>query len=549
MYKGSPMPRLTRLVLALVVITIAATAPSAGANTWVVGLDDPDPDVLRVVTPFYRAEVHRDPMRIVSVEWDINGRGEYRQAIVEELPGTQWKSTLYAGVGGFTDTFAGAAGQIVRHPDGRTATFADIPLAEGLAADWTFTFRPDRIEHEIMWHAASDQSALFNLGHQIVTAMGVAGDEVERVRRGDVDGFSRYTQAYDEDRVIRETFVEDSTPLQGNRFFNGLGFLWQNVFPGKAQLGAGTTSGGRFIIRGMHPDEAWVRSNSNRIGHFAPADEYMKDFTFLKHDGVWHLFYNVGDAGPVQDWQQPENEKAFGHATSTDLVNWTMHPRVMHAVPGTWEGMVVSAPVIRKIDDTWHMLYTGFDSDVVGLQRNGLATSTDLFTWTRHPANPVSIGPDWTTGDLTRWWDYRDPDLLWHEGAWLQFNPVHDRNVGRYAISIQRSTDMVTWEDLGPAKGMYKDGVMESAQVFERDGTYWMLNSATGMSLWRTDDPVDGTWEEVPFEFPERGFWAGWEIYQDGDQWIAAAFEWKLYGNYITFWELQWIDGLPVVRY
>jgi len=56
------------------------------------------------------------------------------------------------------------------------------------------------------------------------------------------------------------------------------------------------------------------------------------------------MFYNVGNAGQSQDWQETGNEKAFGHATSTDLVNWQHHPRVLPVVPGTWEGNVVSAP-------------------------------------------------------------------------------------------------------------------------------------------------------------------------------------------------------------
>ena len=137
-----------------------------------------------------------------------------------------------------------------------------------------------------------------------------------------------------------------------------------------------------------------MRANSGQIGQFSREGEYVKDYFVIKKGRTFHLFYNVGVANDTQDWQEPDSEKAFGHATSTDLVHWEHHPRVIRVVPGTWEGQVVSAPSIVKHKGTYYMVYTGFDDRWLGKQTVGLATSKDLFDWKRCPENPVYTAPE-----------------------------------------------------------------------------------------------------------------------------------------------------------
>ena len=135
-----------------------------------------------------------------------------------------------------------------------------------------------------------------------------------------------------------------------------------------------------------------------KIGEFSREGEYVKDYYVFREADTFHLFYNVGNAGETQQWFEAGNEKAFGHATSKDLKTWEHHPRVLEAVPGSWEGMVVSAPSIIKHNETYYMFYTGFDDRVPGKQTVGLATSKDLFTWERHPGNPVYEAIDMKVG-------------------------------------------------------------------------------------------------------------------------------------------------------
>ena len=283
------------------------------------------------------------------------------------------------------------------------------------------------------------------------------------------------------------------------------------------------------------------------IGEFYREGEYMKDYYVFKEGDTFHLFYNVGDAGKTQDWQEAGNEKAFGHATSKDLKTWEHHPRILEVVPGTWEGQVVSAPSILKYGDTYYMTYTGFDDRVVGKQAIGLATSKDLFNWERYEGNPVYEAPEWTIRNESGWLDCRDAHIIRHGDEFLMFTMV-TTDKGKGAIALASSKDLKKWTDLGPAVVTFD--APESPRVFDHNGTFYMFaTSGHGKVLLKTKDPKSNKWEEIPFRWPAPGFWSGWEVVQDGDRTIFSAFEWKLDGNFIRFWDVDWNGETPAVRY
>jgi len=117
---------------------------------------------------------------------------------------------------------------------------------------------------------------------------------------------------------------------------------------------------------------------------FAEApDLYAKDHSLIQHtDGVYHLFYSVGRAG--EGWNLPGNEINLGHATSTDLVHWTIQPRIMPIdVPNRWKARNVWAPhvirtqiVVNSLTWEYLMSYTGVDS--LRNQQIGLAVSLPM---------------------------------------------------------------------------------------------------------------------------------------------------------------------------
>ena len=283
------------------------------------------------------------------------------------------------------------------------------------------------------------------------------------------------------------------------------------------------------------------------VGEFSREGEYVKDYYVFLEGDTFHLFYNVGNAGQSQQWFEAGNEKAFGHATSKDLKTWQHHPRVLEVVPGTWEGMVVSAPSIIYHEGLYYLFYTGFDDRVPGKQTIGLATSKDLFAWTRHPGNPVYVAPEWAVGRPDGWIDCRDSHVLKYGDEFLLFTMVTTKE-GKGAIALASSKNLTEWKDLGPAVVTFKEP--ESPRVFEHGGSFYMfISSAHGKQMLRTKDPKKGPWEEIPFRWPAPGLWSGWEVAQQGDRTVFSAFEWKSFGNFIRFWEVQWQDGVPSVEY
>jgi hypothetical protein len=81
------------------------------------------------------------------------------------------------------------------------------------------------------------------------------------------------------------------------------------------------------------------------------------------------------------------------------------------------------------------LLYTGTSCGDGGLvQRIGLATSSDLVTWTKHPANPV-LEAD------RRWYELID-DTTWHDQAWRDPWLFRNRDDGTFhALVTARAND------------------------------------------------------------------------------------------------------------
>ena len=292
------------------------------------------------------------------------------------------------------------------------------------------------------------------------------------------------------------------------------------------------------------------------LGYFAKPGEYMKDFFFLKDGETYHLIYNRGEAGPEQSWLVKGNEDSFGHATSTDLVNWEFHDPVMHADQGNWEELVISAPCIKKIDGVWKMFYTGFAAKPKGYQAIGMAESDDLVHWRKDPDNPIYEGPGWayvrTEKGHEGYYDCRDPHVIEYEGRYLMYTSVLT-NWNEGAIAIAKTTDFRNWTDCGwaftePKTNDHGFGrVPESPAVFERDGWYYMLTSQN--AGYKTRTPDKPCWERFDFPWPKEGFYAAFEVVQEGDRYIGAAFNWKTEGNFILFWEFDWVDGNPSIDY
>ena len=78
------------------------------------------------------------------------------------------------------------------------------------------------------------------------------------------------------------------------------------------------------------------------------------------------------------------------------LNEWKRHGPIFDVgARGAFDGAWCVLPCVHRIGGKWHLYYTGFDGGSAGLQSfhgMGLASSDDLFHWTKRPGEPVLSG-------------------------------------------------------------------------------------------------------------------------------------------------------------
>ncbi|XBH20898.1 GH32 C-terminal domain-containing protein [Jonesiaceae bacterium BS-20] len=222
--------------------------------------------------------------------------------------------------------------------------------------------------------------------------------------------------------------------------------------------------------------------------HFTPEKNWMNDPNGLVYEnGTWHLFFQHNPEGT--GW----GNMSWGHATSTDLMNWEEQPI---AIPQTFDsngdsiedifsgsivvdhkntsglGSLESPPLIA----IYTSAYTDKHLSLGGIQAQSIAYSNDHGqTWTKYENNPV-LDRDSA--------NFRDPKVFWHENAatgegyWVMVAV----EATDYQVVLYRSDDLKSWDflsDFGPANAV--GGIWECPDLFELpiDGdpnnTKWVL--------------------------------------------------------------------------
>ncbi len=217
-----------------------------------------------------------------------------------------------------------------------------------------------------------------------------------------------------------------------------------------------------------------------------PEGRYLNDHCLICEGDMWHFFGIVGPVGKSCFTQG--SETSFAHFVSPDLRAWTACPDVLE-VEGTWPDTDhVFAPNVMKKDGVFYMLYAGLDAARV--QRMCLATSPDLYAWTRHPGNPVIVpslswaawpGFSRAEDDMSA---CRDAHILQlPEGGYIAYwvAEMNDRcGPDATCVAASLSRDLVHWQELGPVFliNRWDDGstaAAESPCVVCKDGWYWLF--------------------------------------------------------------------------
>ena len=199
------------------------------------------------------------------------------------------------------------------------------------------------------------------------------------------------------------------------------------------------------------------------------TEPLIKDHCLIRENGVFHLFYLRGD--PAID---------IGHASSTDLIHWTVEDAVLSVEPGTWDDLAMWAPQVFKIGNGWMMYYTGVN--LASSQQTGIAFSTDLYDWFKLPWPVYHPDPlTWAEWSPNAFSHGRDPFVFKHEGLFYMLNTAKTWfNKGAVACAV--STDGFAWQDAGPLFVNNTWHVMESLQCLERNGRFHMFFTEEGVA-------------------------------------------------------------------
>lgn len=229
---------------------------------------------------------------------------------------------------------------------------------------------------------------------------------------------------------------------------------------------------------------------------FELEDHWVWDFWFADDGDTFHLYY-LHAPKSLGDPQLRHRNARIGHATSTDLRVWRDHGAILS--PGnsgdfdetaTWTGSVV-----RAQDGTWRMFYTGarFLDDVshANIESIGMATSTDLHTWSKLPGPVVTADPRWYETLGTSSWPeeaWRDPWVFansagngWH--MLITARGAHGDEFDRAVIGHAVSSDLNTWTVRpplsDPGSGFKHLEVLQL--LTSHDGSHLLFSCDTGM--------------------------------------------------------------------
>ncbi len=245
----------------------------------------------------------------------------------------------------------------------------------------------------------------------------------------------------------------------------------------------------------------------SRAAYMAPGSPVQpKDFTLVKRDGYYHLFYILNNLAVYPN----QTQTSFGHAISSDLYHWTQLPPVLQVSSLDWDNLHVWAPCVVQQDGLWWMLYAGITLDATHnqTQRIGLAVSADLDTWTRVET------PVWDATQVPWVWSnpasgapaFRDPFVMpdpQSPGGWLMYyDASYGADSAATVVGVARSSgDLRSWSDAGPLlitwRGMTWNQVTESPHLIQHNGLWYLFittNSGDALSIYTSTDPTGPSW-------------------------------------------------------
>lgn len=231
---------------------------------------------------------------------------------------------------------------------------------------------------------------------------------------------------------------------------------------------------------------------------YKAVDGWTADYVPFYWQGEYHLFY-------LKDYRDHSGRgegTPWFHLGTRDFVSFSDYGEsLLRGTPDEQDLYVFTGCVVEK-DGLFHIYYTGHNPHLkaAGKPEQAVmhATSPDLMTWTKNPANPILFA-DPERYEMNDW---RDPFVFWNEAAgeyWmllaarLKEGPSNRRG----CTALATSKDLQAWQIREPfwAPGLYY--THECPDLF-RIGDWWYLVYSTfserTVTHYRMSRSLDGPW-------------------------------------------------------
>lgn len=249
---------------------------------------------------------------------------------------------------------------------------------------------------------------------------------------------------------------------------------------------------------------AWIHHGANHhmSVFFEPTDGFAGDFIPFYWDGEYHLFY-------LKDYRDREGHgegTPWFHLGTRDFVSFTDYGEAIPRGSAEDQDLYVFTGCVLEHEGLFHIFYTGHNPHLraVGKPEQAImhATSPDLITWTKDPANPILFA------DTQRYeiHDWRDPFIFWNDNAgefWmlLAAREKHGPANRRGCVGLVTSPDLGSWTIQDPLWSPQLYFTHECPDLFKL-GDHWYLVYSTfserHVTHYRFSKDLNGPWVGMP---------------------------------------------------